>query len=172
LSSSIGIGDAELLSMKRILVGLDGSCRASTVLREALSFAQELRAQLVLMRAVGLPKDFPVEAYSLAPSDVTRLLELRARQELEMFARSLPPENLGGICVQSGVPWQAICSAAQTEKVDLIFLGTQGNAALDRLLGTTAAKVVANADRPVLVFREPPVVHVPLLRDTINISAA
>jgi len=156
--------------MKRILVGLDGSHRANSVLREALTFAQEMRAQLLLMRAVTLPKDFPVEAYSLAPTDVKRLLELRARQDLEAFARSIPTENFGGICVQAGVPWQAICKAAQAENVDFIFLGTQGNGAADRLLGTTAAKVIANADRPVLVFRAPPA-PLPTLRNTINISA-
>ena len=157
--------------MKRILVGLGGSHRAGSVVREALTFAQEMRAQLLLMRAVLLPEDFPVEAYSLAPSDVARLLELRARQDLETFARSIPVENFGGICVRVGVPWQAICDAARAENVDLIFLGTRGNGAANRLLGTTAAKVIANADRPVLVFRELPA-QLTTLGTTINISSA
>jgi nucleotide-binding universal stress UspA family protein len=37
--------------------------------------------------------------------------------------------------------------------VDLIVIGSHGYDALDRLLGTTAAKVVNHADRSVLVVR-------------------
>ena len=135
---------------------MDGTSRANALLREALAFARGMQAKLVLVQVVELPKNFPVEAYSLAPKDVTRLLELRAREQLEGFARDLPSDVAGGIRVETGVPWQAICHAAQTEDVDLIFLGTHGNDANDRLLGTTAAKVANNSDRPVLIFRHPP----------------
>jgi universal stress protein F len=55
-----------------------------------------------------------------------------------------------------GVPWQAVCSAAVDEHVDLIVIGSHGYGGVDHLLGTTAAKIVNHADRPVLVWRPAP----------------
>ena len=42
------------------------------------------------------------------------------------------------------------------ETFDLIVIGSHGYGAIDRVLGTTAAKVVNHADRTVLVVREKP----------------
>lgn len=141
--------------MKKILVGIDGSSRAPAIFKAAAAFAQQSHAKLVLMRAIGLPTDLPVEAYSLPPSEVTMLLESRARADLTKMATDLPPDSNGGVHVTVGSPWEAICRAAREENADLIFLGTHGYSTVDRVLGTTAAKVVNHADRPVLIFREP-----------------
>jgi nucleotide-binding universal stress UspA family protein len=53
-------------------------------------------------------------------------------------------------------PWDGICRAAIELDADLIVLGSHGYGALDRVLGTTAAKVVNHADRSVLVVRSKP----------------
>jgi nucleotide-binding universal stress UspA family protein len=58
--------------------------------------------------------------------------------------------------VAVGTPWQAICEMAKTENVDLIMVGSHGYQGLDRLIGTTAAKIVNHADRSVLVVRDTP----------------
>ncbi len=52
-------------------------------------------------------------------------------------------------------PWDGICRAAREHDADMIVIGSHGYGALDRLLGTTAAKVVNHADRNVLVVRTP-----------------
>ena len=52
-----------------------------------------------------------------------------------------------------GIPWDTICSVAKEEDVDLIVIGSHGYDILDRIVGTTAAKVVNHADRSVLVVR-------------------
>jgi len=57
--------------------------------------------------------------------------------------------------VRTGVPWQAICEAAREQEAELIILGSHGYGGFDRLLGTTAAKVVNHADRSVMVVRQP-----------------
>jgi nucleotide-binding universal stress UspA family protein len=151
--------------MKRVLVGMDGSFRDNFVLREASEFAQALKGQLVLMRAVFLPEDFPLEAYSLPKAELLSLLAVRARQELQTLGDTLPTELNGGLRVETGVPWQAICRVAKAENVDYIFLGTHGNDAADRLLGTTVSKVANNADRPVVIFRAIPFVPKPSLSE-------
>src|SRR5262249_52175656 len=73
--------------------------------------------------------------------------------EIEEAAATVPPELLDGAYAQVGVAWDAICSAAREHDVDLIVIGSHGYGLLDRLLGTTAAKVVNHADRSVLVVR-------------------
>jgi nucleotide-binding universal stress UspA family protein len=49
-----------------------------------------------------------------------------------------------------------VCKEAHQEDVDLIMVGSHGYSGVDRLLGTTAAKVVNHADRSVLVVRMKP----------------
>jgi nucleotide-binding universal stress UspA family protein len=112
---------------------------------------------LVLFRAVGLPHehDLPPDAYAMAPNDVKKALEQRARAALETVATTVPPAVLGGLRVLVGTPWQAIDRVAKEENVDLIVIGSHGYDALDRVLGTTAAKVVNHAPCAVLVVRQP-----------------
>ena len=149
--------------MKRILVGLDGSHRAPSVLSAAVALARQERAKLVLMRAVTVPSDLPSETYAMPSGSIARLLEERARSDLASLARDLPAELNGGIRTMTGTPWQAICRAAKDEEADLIFIGTHSHDALDQMMGSTATRVLENADRSVFVFREAPVASRPLV---------
>ena len=141
--------------MRSILANLDGSPRAPSVLRAAVALARAAGAKVWLFRAVGLPAEVPPEAYSMTPDALRGLLEKRARGDLEELGRQVPPDLLAGQRVALGTPWQSICQTAKELDVDLIVVGSHGYAMLDRLLGTTAAKVVNHADRSVLVVREP-----------------
>ena len=138
-----------------ILVALDGSPRAPAVLRVAIHLAQKLGAKLWLFRAVGLPVEFPVETYAVAPDRLGPLLLERARRELEAVARDLPPPLLAGISSELGVAWDAVCMVARKVDASLIVIGAHGYGRVDRLLGTTASKIVNHADRAVLVVRSP-----------------
>jgi universal stress protein F len=141
--------------MKRILVGLDGSPREPGVLAAALGLARTTGAELVLFRAVGLPTELPSEAYLLPPSEVTRLLEKQASDALIRVRAQVPNEITSRVRVAIGTPWEAICRVAKEEDVDLVVVGSHRYDMLDRVLGTTAAKVVNHADRSVLVVRAP-----------------
>lgn len=141
------------LQMKKILAALDGSPRRDLVLASAATIARATGAKVVLFRAVSLPTDLPRDAYLMAPADVTKLLVERARAEVETAALTLDPNLVDRIHVQIGTPWQAICDAARADGVDLVVIGAHGYAGIDKLLGTTAAKVVNHADRSVLVAR-------------------
>ena len=139
--------------MKKILVGLDGSPSQQHVLAAATDMAKRLDAKLVLFRAVGLPAELPSHAYLMKPADVTRTLEHDARENLAASAATLAPGIVDSLHIAVGTPWQAICSAALEYDVDLILIGSHGYDILDRVVGTTAAKVVNHADRSVLVVR-------------------
>jgi nucleotide-binding universal stress UspA family protein len=141
---------------KIIVAALDTSPRAQGVLEEAIDLAQKLGGQLVLVRAVGLPHEFPAEALGETPDRVPEILERIAREDLTRRAQQVPDGLLKGLRVNTGVPWQVICRDADEENADLIVIGSHGYHGIDRLLGTTASRVVNHATRSVLVVRERP----------------
>ncbi len=143
-------------ALRRILVALDASPRAMQVLDAAVNLAKQSNARLLLFRGVGIPPEVPPAALVMSPDNLVSLLGEAARKELDLLAQNVPRELLEGVELGVGSPWQAICAAAQKKAVDLIVIGSHGYAGLDRLLGTTAAKVVNHADRSVLVVRATP----------------
>lgn len=138
---------------ERVLVALDGSPAQTQVLAEALRYADRLGAQLVLFRAVGIPVEMPVSVMGLDPNAIAKVLTDAARSDLEQQAKSAPPGVVAGVRVELGTPWRSILDAAREVEADLVIIGSHGYGGLDRLLGTTAAKVVNHADRSVLVVR-------------------
>ncbi len=142
--------------MKRILVCLDSSPRAPIVLAAARELATRSGAKLALFRSVGLPPEIDKEFLVISPNAVIEQLVQRGQAELEKLAADVPPSSIQGSYVRIGTPWDAICTEAKELDVDLIVLGSHGYGGLDRVLGTTAAKVVNHADRSVMVVRPPP----------------
>lgn len=141
--------------MKRILVCLDTSPRAPSVLAAAHDLALRTGAKLEVFRSVGLPPEIDKEWLAISPNDVVGEIEKRAKAELEELTASAKNE-VDAIHVRVGTPWDAICTEAKLLDVDMIVLGSHGYSGIDRVLGTTAAKVVNHADRSVLVVRTPP----------------
>jgi nucleotide-binding universal stress UspA family protein len=139
--------------MKRILVCLDGSGVEAKVLEAALAHAEAFQARLVLFRAITLPTEVFPAMLDVSPDRVTEVLLNGAREHLGQMAQRVPPARLGGTRIDLGSPWRTICDAARAEDADLVVIGSHGYGGVDRLLGTTAAKVVNHADRNVLVVR-------------------
>src|SRR5678815_3893631 len=127
-------------AMKRILVGLDGSPRSQAVLTAAVDVTRRFEAKLLLFRGVGIPDGIPGEVWQLDPNTLVQVMRDAAQVYLDDCARGVPAELLDGTRVAVGSPWQSVCQAAVDEHVDLIVIGSHGYGALDRLLGTTAAK--------------------------------
>jgi nucleotide-binding universal stress UspA family protein len=144
------------LEIRKILVGLDSSPRADHVLAAAVSLAQRFGAQLILVNSVGIPFDFPADALGLSPTALPGIMEEAARRDIEARARTLPSNIPHKVDIQIGTPWQVVCNLAKEEDVDLIVIGSHGYSGIDRVIGTTAARVVNHADRPVLVIRQKP----------------
>jgi nucleotide-binding universal stress UspA family protein len=141
--------------MKKLLVCLDGSAKQTDVLNAAVTLARAFGAKLVLFRSVGVPTELPPAAFSMNVDEVPALLERQAQNALAELAKGVPAEVYAGVRVSIGNPWPSIERAAAEEEVDMIIVGSHGYHGLDRVLGTTAAKVVNHADRSVLVVRDP-----------------
>lgn len=141
--------------MKTILVGLDASPRAAHVLERAVDLAVRTGAKLRLLRAVGLPPELPTNVWAMPQGQIVETFLAGAKRDLEDLAKKVPAHLLDGATAQVGVAWDALCTYAREHDVDLIVIGSHGYGILDRLLGTTASKVVNHADRSVLVIKPP-----------------
>ena len=139
--------------MKRILVALDGSPRAQVVLDAAARLANLTDAKLVLFRALGMPPELPPDLISLPPIRIEETLRSSALAALDRVASTVSRALIESITTGVGTAWDAIVREAKDVDADLIVIGSHGYGGLDRLIGTTAAKVVNHADRNVLVVR-------------------
>lgn len=141
------------MPIQRILVALDSSPRASVVRDAALELAQATGAKLVLFRAVDIPLEWTQQMFSVSLEDLEQVVQQQARKDLHALAQAVPTEQFGGVRVEMGRPWQAILAAARVEKADLIVLGSHGHNVVERLLGTTASRVIQQAESNVLLVR-------------------
>lgn len=143
------------MNVRRILVGLDGSARESLVLAAAQDLALRFDATLLLVRVVGVPPEIPPEAWQDPKLSVKDYLEKKAREGLDRCAKSLC-ESLASrhmLEVVVATPWEGLCLCSQNYEVDLIVIGAHGYGGIDRILGTTAARVVNHAPCSVFVVR-------------------
>ena len=139
--------------MKRILVALDGSDRSSLVLAAACQLAQLSNSKLTLFRAITVPADLPRDVLAVTDRRLEDVLRRNAHTDLTHLARAIPAGIEHDIATELATPWDGICRAGRLHDADLIVIGSHGYGGLDRVLGTTAAKVVNHADRNVLVVR-------------------
>jgi nucleotide-binding universal stress UspA family protein len=137
-----------------ILVAVDDSPRAQGVLTAAVKLAHIFKTPLVLCRVIALPTaQFTTDGLPTG-IDLQPELEKQAMKDLENIALGVPPDVDRRLITTLDVPWEGICEMAKAESASLIVLGSHSYGGLDRLLGTTAAKVVNHADRSVLVVRD------------------
>lgn len=145
-----------MAGMNRILVALDSSPRAAGVLAAARDLATRTGAKLAVFRSVGLPPEVDKEFLAISPNEVVDQLVSRAKEDLTALVKDVPRDAIDGVYVRVGTPWDAICTEAKDLDVDVVVIGSHGYSGLDRILGTTAAKVVNHADRSVMVVRPRP----------------
>lgn len=142
--------------MQSILVALDGTDLASVVLDAAVDMARREGARLRLLHVIPVPPSLPPGLLSAGPASVTEYFEEEGRKLLEERAKLVPADLLAGMQVRMGAAWREICASAKKEDVDVIVIGAHQHGAIGRMLGTTAANVVNNADRSVFVVRTKP----------------
>jgi len=141
--------------MKRIVVPLDASPVAESVLPVVADLARAGGGSIRLLRVEPLPDncvdaDGRVVAY--ADQEMARL-EAEGLDYLRTVAA-----RLGGIpiesCVRFGDPLTEILKEADAFNADLIAVTTAGRSGLGRtVLGSVAERVFRKAETPVLLYR-------------------
>lgn len=142
---------------KHILVALDTSPRAARVLRQAAAIAAGTGATLHLCHAVHVPAGLPADAWKLTIDELIAHLLSEADRTLaaQLTAVGLDPSVAPGRRISRlGAPFQVIVDVAGEVAADLIVIGSHGFGMLDRLLGSTADRVVHRAPCSVLVVRD------------------
>jgi nucleotide-binding universal stress UspA family protein len=141
-----------------MLVPLDGSDLAETILPLVEQVAGPLEAEVILLRVVE-----PVStAEALVSAGVVSPATL-ARHELEAkryLAQVEPRLSKKGLRVRTrialGPPAEAILGAVKTSGADLVAMTTHGRSGLGRVLFGSVAESVLRASRvPVLLMRMP-----------------
>ncbi len=137
----------------KILVGVDGSKREAKVLDEAVALARSRGGEVHLVRAMMIPMSIPAAVWALQGEDLSKFLIDHGTKELTQTLKRVPPELRGGVTTRVGQPADVLVSLAEEREADVVVIGSHGYEGIDRLLGTTAAKVVNRAPCSVLVVR-------------------
>jgi nucleotide-binding universal stress UspA family protein len=145
-------------AVKKILVPLDGSGLAMSILPVVEEFAKTMGASLVLYHSVAPLAPYPgFEAVGVAALSET--IEEMQRQAKEILARAAKKVKSRGVeattVVSLGTAVDGVLSAARELNVDLIAIATHGRSGLGRVvLGSVADSVIRrSADVPCLVIR-------------------
>jgi nucleotide-binding universal stress UspA family protein len=151
------------LAIRRVLVPLDGSELAASILAPAQALGDLWNAEYRLVRVVVAPSAV-FEWLGNDPNTEQEMLDqarVKAERYLEATAHLLREQNrpVSTQVLAHRKVAAAIVQESATSECDLIALSTSGRGGLPRLLvGSVADKVVRHADTPVLVYR-PPLAH-------------
>jgi nucleotide-binding universal stress UspA family protein len=135
----------------QILAALDGSFRAPAVFSTAADLAVQCKARLHLVRVVEVPVDFPPAAHVAHPAAMADLMRRNAERELVELAGGRDGLVTTFSVVLSPEAWRAILEKAASLSVDLLVIGTHQRRGMERILGTTASRIVNHADRDLLI---------------------
>ncbi len=137
----------------KILVGVDGSPREPKVLEAAIALARDRGGKVHLARSMMVPISIPTAVWTLQGEDFAQFLVEHGDKEIALTAQSVPPELRGETITRLGQPADVLVGLAEELGADLLVIGSHGYGGIDRVLGTTAAKVVNKAPCSVLVVR-------------------
>lgn len=137
----------------RILIAVDGSDRAAHVLEEGLALARSVGSPVVVLRCVGLPTEIGHEILGRSPEEIEGDMIRAAEAGTSQLVARLGQGVDARVRIEVGVAAPTICRVADEEHADLVVLGAHGYRWSERVLGTTASRVVDRAARSVLVVR-------------------
>lgn len=136
------------MAFHRILIPLDGSELAETILEPAQALGQLWQAEYHLLRVVATPRGTSAPASEEAQSQAAAYLEAVAARLRQSAC------NVQTHVVADRHPAAAIVQEATTAACDLIAISTHGRGGVSRLvLGSVTDKVIRSAHTPVLSYR-------------------
>lgn len=140
----------------RVVAAVDGSVRAAAVFGTAADIAVAHKAQLHLLRVVEVPAEFPPAAHVSHPDSLAHMMRRNAERELVELAGGRSGLVTSFAVVLAGEAWRAILDGAASLSADLLVIGTHGRRGMERILGTTASRIINHTDRDVLIVHPRP----------------
>ena len=140
-----------------VLVPLDGSKRAETILPHVEELARQSHAKVVFLEVLE-PNAAMVTPYDMVPYIDAEALEQRKAEATTYLAGMVGEMREKGIeakkVVEQGPIVRTILDVAERENADLIAMASHGRSGLARVFyGSVAAGVLQSADRPLLIVR-------------------
>lgn len=133
---------------KKILVPLDGSEIAESILPHVKDMASAHQAEVILLRVLPATGVLP----SVAEREVTE-----ARNYLSAVEKRLQQEKVNArFTIRHGKDATEITDYAEVNDVDLIAMSTHGRGGVSRwVFGSVAEKVLRGTNKPILLVRVP-----------------
>ncbi len=145
------------LSIGHVLVPLDGSELAESVLAVATKLASATGARLTLAHVVSVPK-YGASPVIMSLSDEHKFPLDSVHEYLDEVAERLRAEGLevGTHVSRGAMPAKDLAKVAHEVGADLIAMATHGYGGFKRsLLGSVADKLLRSSSLPLLVTRQP-----------------
>ena len=141
----------------KILVPLDGSKRAETILPYVQRLAFQNKSTIVLLQVLE-PSAALVTPYDMVPYYDAGAMEQRTKEATAYLAGLCGEISAEGIAVkkviEQGPIVRCILDVAERENARLIAMASHGRTGLARVFyGSVAAGVLSQADRPLLIVR-------------------
>ena len=144
---------------RRLLVPMDGSCRAESVLPLAMQLAQAEHAELLLVHVVPAPSLTAVVPAESEDVELCERLQQRNGRVAEQYLARLKNRLIEqGIAVHSRLLRDDVRSslvrAVNEEAVDLLVLSAQGcSGRLDVPYGNVTSYIMGHSAQPLLIMR-------------------
>ncbi|MGZ9271629.1 MAG: universal stress protein [Candidatus Binatia bacterium] len=147
------------ITLKRVVVPLDGSGLAEKVLPHVASLARKLKLEVQLVRAYALPPDAYLVADGVidqGPAQYRRSMHEECEKYLDGKVAGLRADGVDPVTatVIEGDAANEIVELAAGSPQSLIAMSTHGRSGVGRwVLGSVAEKVVQHSRAPVLLVR-------------------
>jgi nucleotide-binding universal stress UspA family protein len=147
----------EGITLKRIIVPLDGSDSSFRAAKYAIKVAKMADAEIIFMHVVVNPPyrdarnaGIMITVYIKEAKELAELWYLNAGNMASNEGVKFTTETILDVASAA----DSIVNYAESKKADLIVIGTKGRTGIKRLLlGSVASGVVTHASCPVLVTR-------------------
>jgi nucleotide-binding universal stress UspA family protein len=138
------------LQISKILVGVDGSEYSDKAFEYAVSMIQNHKQQLLIVHIIEDLGNIGYSNFNQLKQDSQTILQ----KYRTMAERKGLKSSIKIIEDQGNSPAEKILDIAETEKVDIIIVGTKGRKPLEQfLLGSTSYKVVHYSKCTVIIVK-------------------
>ena len=146
-----------MITLKQILLPLDGSACSQKAQRYAVTLAQHFGARVLALHVTHA--HWEQDSFETGPDVVQKVQQEQAAEAARIRQEVSEAATQAGVACElqclTGSPAEVILRVAKEKAVDLVVMGTHGRSGLRHaLLGSVAEKTVQHAPCPVLVVRQ------------------
>ncbi|SEP10672.1 Nucleotide-binding universal stress protein, UspA family [Halogranum amylolyticum] len=150
LAEDIDVPESGYGMYDHVVIPTDGSEAAERAATQALEIAERYGATVHVIYVV----DTATYGFEDVPRSIVGLLKEGGQKAVDEIATDARDRNLPVTTdILRGVPHEAVLEYAERVDADVITMGTRGRTGdMDRLLGSTTARIVRRSDVPVLAI--------------------